>query len=180
MFALRRQDEADVLGDILTALTRYEIVVGALVACGMIGGFVLLNKWRGWWVSSDLVSAEKARASEAKSEAEATVAATKAAMDTRVRELREDAAVRVAQVRSDSQAELDRLLKLIDALQREIESWRQAYHLEAAGNDAEESARWTRIEAMLVVVQRFVTEVQRHAPRALDPGNDGAGGQHVV
>lgn len=83
------------------------------------------------------------------------------------------------QVSEAHKAEMERLLKFAESLQREVESWRQAYHVEAAGNDAEESARWDRIDAALGVLQRFVTEVQRHAPRALDAGHDGPGGSDV-
>jgi hypothetical protein len=119
-----------VVGEILAALTRYEMVVGALVAGALLLGFGLLNKWQRWWVSSDLLASEKARADEARQDAEASVmrahaeaelSVTRAhadadskvismreAMDKRIQEQRDDGRDRALQVRADSQAELDR------------------------------------------------------------------------
>jgi biopolymer transport protein ExbD len=158
-----------VVGEILAALTRYEMVVGALVAGGLILGFGLLNKWQRWWVSSDLLASEKARADEARQDAEAAVmrahaeaelAVTRAhadadskvismreAMEKRIQEQRDDGRDRALQVRQDSQAELDRLLKIVDAIQREVESWRTAFHLADQASREEDDARWDRIEA---------------------------------
>jgi hypothetical protein len=157
----------------------------------LIGAGFLLNKWQRWWVSADLLQAETARADAAradaavtkadtKAEADARVASISAAMERRILELREDAALRVAQVRADSQAELDRLLKVVDAVQREVESWRQAFHIADAANGEEAEARWDRIEARwdrivasMDVIKTFVVGVQRAGvvdipPRELD------------
>lgn len=137
-----------------------------------LGGLFLVNlKWPMFIshrVHAEQLAAEIKRADKAEQDADDDHA-----------EQNKDFADRMRQMSESHKDEMDRLLKFVDSLQREIESWRQAYHLEAAGNDAEESARWNRIEAMLTVVQRFVTEVQRHAPRALKPGHDGPGGSSV-
>lgn len=179
------------VGDILTALTRYEMVVGALVAGGLLLGFALLNKWQRWWVSSDLLASEKARADEARSDAaeavtrahvdaDAKVISMRDAMKERSQEDREDGLARAAQVRADSQAELDRLLKVVEAIQREVESWRQAFHLADQANREEDDARWNQIQSALTVLERFVTEVQRQVlatrnGRELEAGRDGGG-----
>jgi biopolymer transport protein ExbD len=194
-----------VVGDILTALTRYEMVVGALVAGALLLGFGLLNKWQRWWVSSDLLASEKARADEARQDAEASVmrahaeaelSVTRAhadadakvismreAMEKRIQEHRDDGRDRALQVRQDSQAELDRLLKIVDAIQREVESWRTAFHLADQANREEDDARWDRIEASLDVTKQFIIGVQRFslapAPE-LEMRGDGRAGSDVV
>lgn len=160
------------LDTLLDESTRAAAAVAVILFGIAVGGLALLNKWRGWWISSTvhekLLTAETSRADRAEREGD----------DDHASQLAEFAE-RMRQTSEAHKAEMERLLKFVEALQREVESWRQAYHLEAAGNDAEVAAKWDRIEAMLTVVQRFVTEVQRHAPRSLESGNDGPGGSHV-
>lgn len=176
------------LGDILTALTRTEIVVGALVALILIGALVLLNVWQDWFMSTrrhrELMDAMQSRSDEvradaarAHADADAKVVTMRDAMERRIQELRDDSANRVTQVRADSQAELDRLLRLVDAVQREVDSWRQAFHLADQANREEDDARWTHVQAALAVIERFVTEVQRQVlpyspPRELESTRD--------
>lgn len=137
-----------------------------------LGGLFLANlKWPmfiSYRVHKERLEAETKRADKAE----------KDAAEDHAEQLVESAD-RIRQMSEDHGRVLDVQTKVLESKDRDIESWRQAYHLEAAGNDAEESARWQRIEAALVVVQRFVTEVQRHAPRSLEPGSDGSGGSHV-
>ena len=175
------------LGDILTALTRSEIVTGALVALLMIGGFFLLNIWQDWFMSTkrhaELKEVMQARVDEAQADgnrahadADAKVASMRDAMDRRIQEMRADQSDRVSQVRADSQAELDRLLKMIDALQREVEQWRLAFHVTDQANREEDDARWTHISSALTVLERLAVEIQRQvlipAPRELEAGSD--------
>jgi hypothetical protein len=197
---------AFVLGDILTALTQPQIVVGALVALMLVGALFLLNVHFDWFMSTkrhrELAEVMKASADAAKAvsdrahdDADAKVVSMRAAMDRtiselqstmerRIQEQRQDGADRAAQVRSDSQAELDRLLKIVDAVQREVESWRQAFHLADQANREEDDARWNRIEVALTVLQQFVTGIQRQlnippAPE-LEARGDGRGTADVV
>jgi hypothetical protein len=155
----------------------------------MIGGFFLLNMWQDWFMSTKrhrelmevmqaAVAVAKADGDRAHADADAKVASMRDAMKDRSLELRADLTTRVAEVRADSQAELDRLLKVVDAVQREVESWRQAFHLADQANREEDDARWTHIQAALTVLERFVTEVQRQVvvpqpPRELEPQRDG-------
>jgi hypothetical protein len=106
-------------------------------------------------------------------------------MERRIQEMRDDGAARVIQVRADSQAELDRLLKVVDAVQREVESWRQAFHLADQANREEDDARWDRIEASMNVIKTFVLGVQRAgvvdlASRELEARGDGRRSTDVV
>lgn len=162
------------------------MVVGALVAGALLLGFALLNKWQRWWVSSDLLAVERSRAEEARADAaesvtrahadaDAKVTSMREAMERRIQELREDGLARALQVRSDSQSELDRLLKIVDAIQREVESWRQAFHLADQANREEDDARWAQIQSSTAVLERFVTELQRQVleRRELEAGRDG-------
>lgn len=173
---------------------RMGVTFAVLFSALFIFGAFLLNKRYGWWVSAELLSVEKSRAAEAradaaqaktdtKAEADEKVTSMRAAMERRIQELREDGASRVAQVRADSQAELDRLLKLIDALQREIESWRQAFHLADQANREEDDARWDRIEASLATTKQFILGVQRQfsiRPPELESRGDERGATDVV
>jgi fumarylacetoacetate (FAA) hydrolase family protein len=189
---------AFVLGDILTALTQPQIVVGALVALVIVGLLFLANVHFDWFMSTkrhkELAEIMKASVDAAKSSSdrahndadakvvsmraamERTVGELQATMERRIQEQRQDGAERAAQVRSDSQAELDRLLKIVEAVQREVESWRQAFHLADQANREEDDARWTQIQAALAVLERFVTEVQRQVlvrGHELEAGRDG-------
>ena len=159
----------DWLSTLLDESVRMGAAVSVILTGFIIGILFFVNlRWPmliSHRVHVERLSAETRRADKAEQDADGDHAEQLAGFAERMR-----------QVSEDHKAEMDRLLRYVDSLQREIESWRQAYHLEAAGNDAEGSARWARIEAMLVVIQRFVTEVQRHAPRSLESGNDGAGG----
>jgi hypothetical protein len=206
LFALRVHAVASVLGDILTALTQPQIVVGALVALMLVGALFLLNVHFDWFMSTrrhrELAEVMKASADAAKAvsdrahdDADAKVVSMRAAMDRtiselqstmerRIQEQRQDGADRAAQVRSDSQAELDRLLKIVDAVQREVESWRQAFHLADQANREEDDARWDEIKAAMSVMQRFIVEVQRQLnirpPAELGSRSDDGGSRDVV
>lgn len=163
---------------------------GATFAVLFIGlssiGLFLLNKKYAWWVSSALLEVERERSREARSDAsesinrahadaDAKVVTMREAMDKRIQEHREDNQERARQIRADSQAELDRLLKIVDAVQREVESWRQAFHLADQANHEESEARWSRIEAALRVMQQFVTSVQRQLNIPPIPELEGSG-----
>ena len=169
---------------------RMGVTFAVLFTALIFGGVYLANKRFKWWVSMDILEVERERAAEARrdaadsvarahSDADAKVVSMRAAMDARSVELRDDIKVRVAEVRADSQAELDRLLKIVDAVQREVESWRQAFHLADQANHEEAEARWNKIETSLAVLQRFVQEFQAHvpgasiAPRELEMRDDG-------
>jgi hypothetical protein len=150
-----------------------------------VGVLFFLNKKFRWWASADLLAAETRRADAAKADATQQVAAITAAMERRIQEMRDDGAARVIQVRADSQAELDRLLKVVDAVQREVESWRQAFHLADQANREEDDARWDRIEASMNVIKTFVLGVQRAgvvdlASRELEARGDGRRSTDVV
>ena len=163
------------LGDILTALTRTDVVVGALVALLIIAGLLLLNQWQDWFMSTkrhreilDLIQADSDR--------------SRLNADQRAQEARDDGASRAKQVREDSQAELDRLIRFMDSLQRDVESWRAAWNLADQANHEEDDARWDQILAALTalrrssgVTERVMTELQRQAStvRQLEAGSDG-------
>lgn len=156
---------------ILSALTRIDWLIGTTVAvlvfCGLCGGLLLLNQWRDWWMSTrrhvEMMAIATARAEEARGDAEEKITSMRAAMERRIQEYREDHALRATQIRADSQAELDRLIKFADALQRDVESWRTAWNLADQANREEDDARWDEIKAALSVMQRVVLEAQRQA-----------------
>lgn len=140
---------------------RMGVTFAVLFTALILGGVYLANKRWKWWVSADVLDVERDRAREARADAAEKVVTMREAMERRIQELRQDGADRVSQVRADSQAELDRLLKIVDAVQREVESWRQAFHLADQANREEDDARWDEIKAALTVMQRFISEVQR-------------------
>jgi hypothetical protein len=165
----------------MTVLAAFSVL---LIGIG-VGVLFFLNKKFRWWASADLLAAETRRADAAKADATQQVAAITAAMERRIQEMRDDGAARVIQVRADSQAELDRLLKVVDAVQREVESWRQAFHLADQANREEDDARWDRIEAAMAVLKTFVLGVQRAgvvdlASRELEARGDGRRSTDVV
>jgi F0F1-type ATP synthase membrane subunit b/b' len=179
--------------------------------------FVLNRKFK-WWVSADLLETAKERTVKAEgdadkakieaqadaekqiaamretlarahADADAKVITMRQAMDQRTQEMRQDAAERVSQVRQDSQAELDRLIKFVEALQRDVESWKTAWNLADQANREEGDARWDEVRAFMAaisssqtVLQRFVTELQRQAsaPLQLEAGGGERGEAGVV
>ena len=160
----------------LTALAdepfRMGVTFAVLFTALSLSGVYLANKRWKWWVSTDILTVERERAAEARADAAESVTRAHAdadskvismrdAMSQRIQEMRLDHADRVAQVREDQQAEHDRLLKMVDAIQREVESWRQAFHVADQANREEDDARWDRIEVALTVTKNFIVGVQR-------------------
>jgi hypothetical protein len=177
-----------VLGDILTALTRTDVVVGALVALLVIAGLLLLNQWQDWFMSTrrhrEILEVIQKEADRSHADADAKVVSMREAMKATSQELRADGAARAKQVREDSQAELNRLIQFTEAVQRDVESWRAAWNLADQANHEEDDARWDEIRAALsalarssAVTERFMTELQRQTStvRQLEAGSDGGG-----
>jgi hypothetical protein len=167
----------------LTALLDESVRLGAavsvIVSGVILGSLVLLNKWQRWWISYDihekLLASEAKRADKAEADANDDRLQLIADLAERMTNFRADHADRMRQASEDHGRALATLTKILDSKDRDIESWRTAWNLSDQANREEEEARWNEIRAALLVMQRFVTEIQRAEQVMRDDGRGAAG-----
>lgn len=165
------------------------ISVAVLFTCAFVGGLFLLNRWKGWFISTtvheQLLAAQRDRASDAASDVVAAqessaqlIAAVRADMDRRMDQHRADMLQQMDRMREEHDQAFTRQAEMYQAIiatkDRDIDFLRTSWHLtDQALRETDDSDR-REIRAMLGAALHFFSEFQRKTgmpelmPQSLD------------
>lgn len=152
----------------------------AVIFVGLfLGGLFLVNlKWPMFIshrVHVEQLAAEIKRADKAEQDADADRVQQLADLAERMTNFRADHADRMRQASEDHGRALEVMQKILDSKDKDIESWRLAWHTADQANREEDEVRWEEVRAAMRVLQRFITDGQQwvREHRALESGHDG-------
>lgn len=168
---------------------RMGVTFAVLFTALILVGAMVLNKWKRWYVSGDLVEVERKRADAAEASADTRIVAMRDELTKRMDNFRSDLQRSMDQMREDHDQAFDRQADtykaVIAAKDHDIEFLRTAWHLADQGGSEEMMALIRKIEAHMSATgahmamnSRFFTAFQQQTgvPQLMPSNEDAEGG----